>query len=71
MRSAVYTLLTFLWMVSIFTTTLFSQDTQDNDKIWSKIFIDQNTIDPGDPNYKWDPPASQKKHFYLEAAVLR
>ncbi|MCH7964315.1 MAG: T9SS type A sorting domain-containing protein [Bacteroidetes bacterium] len=62
MRSAVYTLLTFLWMVSIFTTTLFSQD---NDKIWSKIFIDQNTIDPGDPNYKWDPPASQTKTFLL------
>lgn len=65
MRSAFYTLLTFLWMVSIITTITFSQQTQDNEKICSRIFIDQNTFGTGDPNYKWDPPASQTKTFLI------
>jgi len=70
MRNAFYTLLTLVWMVSIFTTTLFSQGTQDNEKIWSKIFIDQNNIDPGDPNYKWDPPKSETKTFLFSGGGI-
>jgi len=50
-------------MVSIFTTILFSLDWQDNEKIWSKVFIDQNTFGTGNPNYKLDAPASQTKTF--------
>jgi Secretion system C-terminal sorting domain len=63
MRNAFYTLLTLVWMVSIFTTTLFSQDVQDDQKIWSKVFIDQNTFGTGNPDYKWDPPQSVTKTF--------
>jgi len=65
MRNAFYTLLTVVWMVSIFTTTLFSQGVQNDEKMWSKIFLDQNTIGPGDPNYKWDPPQVETKTFFF------
>ena len=40
----------------------FAQTT-DNEKIWSKVYVDQNTFGTGDPNYKWDPPASEVKEF--------
>ena len=63
MRNAFYTLLTIVWMVGIFSTNLFSQEVQDNDKIWSKVFTDQNTIGNYDPNYKWDAPASETKTY--------
>jgi len=68
MRNAFYTLLTIVWMVSIFSTNLFSQEAQDNDKIWSKVFTDQNTIGNYDPNYKWDAPASETKTYLFSGS---
>ncbi|GBD86934.1 hypothetical protein BMS3Abin03_00859 [bacterium BMS3Abin03] len=63
MRNAFYTFLTFFCMISIFTVATFSQSQQDEQKIWSKIFVDQGTINPGNTNYKWDRPQPQTRQY--------
>jgi hypothetical protein len=47
-----------------------AQDVKDYQKIWSKVTIDAETSQGGDPNYRWKPKPSEPKTYFLSGTGI-
>ncbi|MDX1373152.1 MAG: hypothetical protein R3321_11810, partial [Nitrososphaeraceae archaeon] len=48
---------------------VFAQQGPADDRMWSRINVDQTPREPLDPNYKWDPAPYEQKFYNFGGGI--